>query len=129
MQEAKKILKLIGILLGCIGAANAVLLGIYITSLCMALASISMFWAAAIVVTAVTITSTALIFIGCILINRNRFVPGGVCNIIAGTITAGTYLYYTIGFPILQRFGLVGYFLLLPAPISGLIVIIALRKE
>ncbi|HKZ94493.1 MAG TPA: hypothetical protein VJ249_07950 [Candidatus Bathyarchaeia archaeon] len=129
MLEPRKILKLISILLGLISISDVVLLGVYIASFCLELAFLSTFLAAAIAVIVMTITSTALILFGCVLTYRNHFVLGGICNIIAGTITVGIYLYFTIYLPILQRFEPLGYFLLLPAPLSGLISIITLRKE
>jgi len=129
VQDAKKILKSVSILLGFIGIADVVLLGIHVASYCLVLAFLSEFLAAAIAVIVMTITSTALILFGCFSISRDRFVRGGMCNIIAGTITIGIYLYYTSGFPILQLYGLLGYFILLPAPLSGLISLTTLRKE
>jgi len=81
----------------------------------------------------ITTISLALIILGCYSIYKNYFFIGGVSNLIAGIITVGMYLHYTFNLTILQKFGIFGYFLLLPTPISGIMGIatsrIALTKN
>jgi hypothetical protein len=120
-----KTLKLVSILLGIISSINIILLGIYVINYCLTLAFLlGTFLIEANIVGFTTAISVALIFFGSYSIYKDHPLRGGICNIIAGAVTIGIYLYYTISIPILQRFGLLGYFLLLPAPISGIVGII-----
>jgi hypothetical protein len=125
-----QILKLIVNLLSLVALVDIVLLGVYIVNSCLALAFLSRFEMEATLVGIATIVSVSLIMLGSYLIHKNHFVKGGISNITAGAITAGIYLYYVWSFPILlQQFSYTGYFLLLPAPISGLISIMTLREK
>ena len=130
MSEAElKTLKTISILLGFISVINMVLLGIYIVRCCLALAFLSGFQMEANIGGFVTAISVALMIYGCYSVYKSHFLRGGVCNLIAGIITIGIYLYYTLRFQFLQQLGLLGYFLLLPAPISGIIGIIISKEK
>jgi len=124
-----KTLKNISILLGFVSVVNVVLLGIYIIRFCLVFAFLSRFQIAANIVGFTTAFSVSLISYGCYSVYKNHFLRGGVCNLIAGIITIGIYLYYTLGFHLLQQLGLLGYFLLLPAPISGIIGIIMSKEK
>ena len=131
MSETKlKTLKLVSILLGVLSAVNMVLLGIYIINYCLTLAVLlSRFLIEATYVGFATAISVALIIFGCYSIYKDHDLRGGLCNVIAGIITVGLYLYYTLDLSILQQFGLLGYFLLLPAPISGITGIIISKEK
>jgi hypothetical protein len=131
VSEAKsKTLELISILLGFVSIVNMVLLGIYIVRYCLALAFLGeKFLMEANMVGFATAISVALILYGCYLVYKSHFLRGGICNLIAGIITVGMYLYYTLRFHLLQQLGLLGYFLLLPAPISGIIGIIISKEK
>jgi len=131
MLETKmKNLKLISILLGLIGIANMILLGIYVVNYCLLLATLlSKFLLEANIIEFATTISIALILFGSYSIYKNHPLRGGICNLIAGTITIAIYLHYALNVPILQQFGLLGYFLLLPAPISGIIGVIISKMK
>ena len=122
MSETKT-LKLICIFLGFLSIANNILLGIYITQYCLAIAFLTRFFIEANIVGFATAISVALILFGSYLIYKDHYLHGGLFNIGAGTITLGLYLYYTLNLPVLQHFGLLGYFLLLPPFTSGIISI------
>lgn len=126
MAETKmKTLKLVSILLGIISSINIILLGIYVINHCLALAFLpGTFLIEANIVGFTTATSVALLLFGSYSIYKDHPLRGGLSNIIAGIITVGIYLYYTLSVPIFQQFGLLGYFLLLPAPISGIVGVI-----
>lgn len=103
---------------------NMILIGIYIIDYCLHFASISRFLMEAYIVGFATTISLALTIFGSYSIYKNHSLRGGITNLIAGTITIVIYLYYTINIQILQQFGILGYFLLLPALISGIVGII-----
>ena len=129
-----KYLKLTSIFTGLVGLTNTILLGIHITNHCLILASlVNKFFKYVIYTEVITTISLALIILGCYSIYKNYFFIGGVSNLIAGIITVGMYLHYTFNLTILQKFGIFGYFLLLPTPISGIMGIatsrIALTKN
>lgn len=116
---------MIMISLGLLSVANMIMLGIYIINCCLVLASLlNNFYLEAAYVGFATIISVSLTIFGCYSINKNHFLRGGVSNLIAGMITTGIYLNYTINLAILQKFNPLGYFLPLPALINGIIGII-----
>lgn len=125
-----KILKKVSILLGFISIINMTLLGIHIVNYCLAFSFLSQkLLTEAIIVGFTTTISVGLTSFGSYSIHKDHYLRGGLCNIIAGTITAGTYIHYTLDFPILQQFGLLGYILLVPAPMSGIIAIIISKAK
>lgn len=126
MVETKiKTLKMVSIFLGFLSIVNMVLLAIHVINYCLALTFLlSRFLIEANIVGFTTAISVALLLFGSYSIYKDHPLRGGLSNIIAGIITIGIYLYYTLSIPILQQFGLLGYFLLLPAPISGIVGVI-----
>ena len=116
---------LIGAATGLIGSANAVLLGIYIIIYCLRLKSWSAsFLTWAYIVGIATAASAFILICGGYLMLKGRPLLGGILNIIAGYITTILYLYFTWSFPLLGQLGPMGYFLLVPALMSGLIGIL-----
>lgn len=130
MSETRvKTLRLVSIFLGLLSIANNVLLGTYIVRYCLAFAFLSRFQIEANIVEFATAISVVLILFGSYSIYKNHPLRGGFCNITAGIIVTGLYLYYTIYFPILQQFNPLGYFLPLPAIISGIIGAIISKEK
>lgn len=116
---------LIGASTGLIGSANAVLLGIYIIIYCLRLTPWSASFLTWTYIVSIAATASAFILIcGGYLMWKDRPRLGGILNFIAGSITTILYLYFTWAFPLLGQLGPTGYFLLIPALISGLIGIL-----
>ncbi len=116
---------LIGTATSWIGSANAVLLGIYIIIYCLRLTPWSASFLTWAYIVAIASASSAFILIcGGYLMWKGWPRPGGILNLIAGSITTILYLYFIWAFPLLDQLGPMGYFLLIPALISGLIGIL-----
>jgi len=132
MSKGDKILTLISIITGCIGIADVVILGMYITIFCLRVATlIPSFLTEAIIAAIAAVTSTAILLFGSILIYKGQPKNGGILNILAGAITIITYAYYTErwNFPLLVQLGPAGILLLIPATISGILGILISRLE
>jgi len=128
-DEELKTLQLVTIGLGLISIVNMIVLGAYIVSYCLALAFLGRFQMEANVVGLITALSVSLVLYGCYSVYGAHFFRGGICNLVAGTITIGIYLYYTLNLPLLQRLGPLGYFLLIPALMSGVIGIVISKQQ
>jgi len=120
-----KTLKIITISLGLLSVANVILLGIYIINCYLVLTLlIDNLYMEVVYVGFATLVSVSLIIFGCYSINKNHFLRGGISNLVAGIITTGIYLNYTLNLAMLQKFDPLGYFLSLPPLINGIIGII-----
>lgn len=132
MSKEDRILTLVSTATGCVGTANVIILGIYITDRCLLLASLlPNFLTEATIVAIATLVSAAMLLCGSYLIYRGQGIRGGTLNIVAGVITIIIYAYFTVNreFPLLMQLGPVGYLLLIPAPISGILGILISRLK
>lgn len=112
--------------------ANIIVLGIYITKVCLSLASIlPIFLIEAAVGATATIAGALVLLFGSYFIYRGKGIKGGMLNIVAGGIMVFLYGYYTgrWKFPLLVQLGLPGLLLLVPAPISGILGILISKLE
>lgn len=124
-----KAYSLVGALIGWLGFVNTTLLGTYIALYCLRLASWDpSFLRKAYIAGITAVASAFMLLYGGYLIWRGRIHMGGMLNLMAGTITTILYLYFTFGFPLLGQLGPIGYILLVPALMSGLIGILISRR-
>lgn len=132
MSKEDKTLTLISAATGCVGIANIVILGIYITNRCLRLALFfPNFLTEATIAAILTFISAAMLLYGSYLIYKGQGNKGGTLNILAGTITIIIYAYYAVHweFPLLTQMGPTGYLLLIPAPISGILGILIFKAK
>lgn len=127
-MEELKIFKLTIILLGLISIVISVVLGVYIVRCCLVLAFLDRFLFEANIVAFATAISVASILYGCYSVYKGVFIRGGVCNLGAGVITTGMYLYYAPKLPFFQTLGVSGYSLLLPALTGGVLGVIISKQ-
>lgn len=126
-----EILKTISMILAFISVAAILLPGIYVTAGLQKLAFLSEFQLELYIVVAIVIISVLVTLFGSSLTNRDRFLLGGICQIVVGLLATGTYAYYTLVVNILGQFGLLMGCLVLPSFVNGAINISiqrALRK-
>lgn len=111
---------LIGAATGLIASANAILLAIYIIIYCLRLTSWSASFLTWAYIVGIAAAASAFILIcGGYLMWKGRPRLGGILNFLAGSITTALYLYFTRAFPLLGQLGPMGYFLLVPALMTG----------
>jgi len=116
---------------GCLGAMNSFIIGFYIITTYFEIALYSRKSAENLLypvyTAAILTTASALILVyGSFLIWRGNTRKGGIINLIAGTILSLIYTYYTILSqpPLLSWLGSIGFFLLIPAIMSGAVSIL-----
>jgi len=125
-----KAYSLVGAIIGWLGFVNSTLLGTYIALYCLRFASLDpSFLRKAYIVGIIATASAFTLLYGGYLIWRGRIRRGGTLNLIAGTTTTILYLYFTFGFPLLGQLGPMGYLLLVPALMSGLIGILISKRN
>lgn len=118
--------------LGCIGAINTSILGIYLVTTCFSLTIVPK-WASLIRQIYITaIVNTFCVFLllyGSYLLWRKHTYLGGVMNLSVGIITMIVYAYFSSVFPLLDWLNPAGYMLLVPSPMSGLLAILILKDK
>lgn len=115
--------------LGWLGAANSFIIGLYIVTTCAALLPYSRTEHLLLHIYTVSILTTTIVILlsyGSYLIWNGHARKGGIINLVAGTILSLIYAYYTILSqpPLLSWLGPTGFFLPIPAIMSGAISIL-----
>jgi len=129
-EEAVGAYNLTSALLGWLGAFNIFLIGIYITTTCLNLATLlpkENFLTQAYATGVATGILTLMLIYGSYLQLKRRIHNGGIMNLTAGTIFFVIYLYFTwLSNPrFLAWLGFIGYFLPAPALASGVFGILS----
>lgn len=117
-----KAVKIITAILGFIGALNTAILGVYIASTYLIVSKFKTeFYAVqtccALLVIAI---SVALLIYGSYL-QWKMHRRGYLINTLAGVAVAVTYAYFALATPVLNWLGILGFALLIPAPLSGIL--------
>jgi len=125
----QKYLRSINAFLGWLGAENSFIIGLYLVTTCSALLpypKTEHLLFHIYTVSILTITTVILLSYGSYLIWKGYARKGGITNLIAGIILSLTYTYYAILSqpPLLSWLGPTGFFLLIPAIMSGAISIL-----
>lgn len=109
--------------------ANTAVLGIYTTNVCLSLASIlpTVFLTEAAIGATATILGVLALLCGSFSVYRGEGAKGGVLNLVGGGFTVFLFAYFAGRWrlPLLLQPGPLGLLLLIPAPISGVLAILA----
>jgi len=123
-MPTERTVNLLAVLLGLLGAANALTTGIYIVSTSLALSpfsNVENLIPYAYVAGIANAICTVCLAYGSYLLWKHQNQKGGAINFTAGTVTAISYVYFTFFSQpsLLGWLGPSGYFLPSPAMISG----------